>query len=681
MSHNENSGRERAPRGANCRGDRGARASAGARGADAARSVLGKVGSGARKVGSQARKAGSAVAPHFRRASKADVRAQAEERDAARGQGRPGGRPHGPRAPRDARNAAAQNARGPQRGYGEDEQRFSSAGAYGRDASAAPGGRNVALAGGAGRSSARSGFTAVDGGRSDAYDYGSAYRDDYAAGRDAYGYGAGRSGYGSEQGAYRAGANGYGRDEHAGGYDDVYGHGGYDSGYGPDYDDGYSYGSDRSGARRGGYRAAGSEGPYDAYDPYDDGGYDRDDAYDSGYGSYAAGEPDRIVPDEPRRPHRYVRPDLGPVPGSPSRRPGGAAAARRRRNNHRLILARHQRRSFVPWALAGVVVVLAVVLGVNFVNGRMEAQRQAEEAAAAEAAAQEEAREQRRMIESFSIANADLDSIPAAQTDPELFSLSGADAPELTDNELKALSTALAPVSELGEAGYVLINLETGFGLAYNADERIYGASSFKFPYAVYLCQDLVDGGELALDDECPESASGLSVSELIRASVVDSDNDSFVALRDAYDAEDFDTWIEGLGVTDARYDQESFPTLSTRSLVKLWANAYQYFQTGGDTATWLKGLCGKTTTSFLRDGITQPGITVYDKAGWYPSEDEAYCSVTDAGIVEDADGTPYLMAVMTSMSYSDEAVEAFEGLANIIFSTRGALAVDATEE
>lgn len=233
MSHNENSGRERAPRGANCRGDRGARASAGARGADAARSVLGKVGSGARKVGSQARKAGSAVAPHFRRASKADVRAQAEERDAARGQGRPGGRPHGPRAPRDARNAAAQNARGPQRGYGEDEQRFSSAGAYGRDASAAPGGRNVALAGGAGRSSARSGFTAVDGGRSDAYDYGSAYRDDYAAGRDAYGYGAGRSGYGSEQGAYRAGANGYGRDEHAGGYDDVYGHGGYDSGYGP----------------------------------------------------------------------------------------------------------------------------------------------------------------------------------------------------------------------------------------------------------------------------------------------------------------------------------------------------------------------------------------------------------------------------------------------------------------
>ena len=136
--------------------------------------------------------------------------------------------------------------------------------------------------------------------------------------------------------------------------------------------------------------------------------------------------------------------------------------------------------------------------------------------------------------------------------------------------------------------------------------------------------------------------------------------------------------YLEDLGVTDLRYNQESFPTLSTLSLTKLWADAYQYFQTGSETASWLEGLCGQTTTSFIRDGITQPGVTVHNKAGWYPSDDVDYRSVTDAGIVEDADGDVYLLAIMTGMSYNDESVSAFEELANIIFETRGALATDA---
>lgn len=625
--------------------------SAAARGWDAARSVLGKVGSGARR-------AGSAVTPHFRRASKESVRAQAEQDRAA-------GRGHGV-SERDTSRAAARrgDAAAGRSGHGAPQRR--NAGARGR--SEAPGvpsprragaGCNVALAGrGQGRAEApyAPDERAPYGDYDQSISYGRA-DDGRTVPQDRGGRpgraGTRRSGYAGRDGAYRSdfaegGANGYG---------DAYGSDA-PSGYAEGYDRGRGYASDRS---------SGYAGPDGA--PYG--------AEAAGYADAPRphGRTDRIVPDTPRKPHRYVQPDLGPAPGASSRR-GGVTTSRH--HGRRLFLAHPARRhSVLPLVIIGVVALVLVGAGAAMINGYISAQRAAEEAAAAAEEQAEREREQAELISSFSIANADLDDIPSASDAPALFSLSGAGAPKLTSSEQKALATAIAPVEELGDVGFTLIDLQTGFGLAYNTDERVYGASSFKLPYAVYLCQDLVEGGELALDDVCPESANGWSVSDLIRASVVESDNDSFVSLREAYDDADFDAWIEDLGVTDARYDQLSFPTLSTRSLTKLWANAYRYFQSGTQTATWLEGLCGQTTTSFIRDGITQPGITVYDKAGWYPSEEVSYRSVTDAGIVEDADGDAYLMVIMTSMSYSDEAASAFGNLANIIFETRGALAAD----
>lgn len=586
------------------------------RGVDAVRSVLGKPGAGVRR-------AGDAATPHFRRASKENVRAQAEQGRAAgrsarpaRGQGVAGrGEP-----PFGSRGAAVPHERSA--GRAESAPRRSGAG------------RNVMLAGGA---AARDRGSVSRGGSFDDRPYGRDREDAYGA--DVRGYARG------EDTAY--GYGGYeGRQDTHGGYGDAYG-GGYDAGF----DAGY-----------------GSSAPY--------GGEDDQYFWDARRDRGGRAGADRIVPDVPRKPHRYMQPDLGPAPGARPRRGGGSAL---RHHGNRLFLARPGRRhSVVPLIAVGVAALLVFGAGAAMINGYVSAQRAAEEAAAAAEEQAQRERAQAELAASFSLAKADLNDIPAAADEATTFSLTKADAPTLTENEQKALATALAPVEELGSVGFTLIDLQTGFGLAYNVSEPVYGASSFKLPYAVYLCQDLVEGGAIALDDTCPTSSSGLSVAELIRASVVDSDNDSFVVLREAYDEEDFDAWIEGLGVTDLRYNQESFPTLSTLSLTKLWADAYQYFQTGGETASWLEGLCGQTTTSFIRDGITQPGVTVYNKAGWYPSDDVDYRSVTDAGIVEDADGDVYLLAIMTGMSYNDESVSAFEELANIIFETRGALATDA---
>ena len=384
--------------------------------------------------------------------------------------------------------------------------------------------------------------------------------------------------------------------------------------------------------------------------------------------------PDRILPDVPRRPHRYTRPDLGPVPGA---RPHRTRKSRGPGHGRRLMFAgpARPRRSPAQVAAIALVALAVVFVGAQLTMGYLDGKRRAEEEAAAAAAQEAYEREQEELVQSFSPGSADLDAIPAAEDGVELFSLSGADAPALSDRETEALSKALAPVEDLGPVGFALINLETGYGLAYNVDEVVYGASSFKAPYATYVCQSLVDAGKLALDDVCSASASSSSVRDLIRAAVVDSDNDSFIVLRAAYDAQGFESWIEDLGIDDTAHAEGSFPSYCARSAAKLWMNTYAYFNGSSETARWLKDLCGQTTTSFLRDGISDKVVEVYDKAGWYTSDDAQYRCVSDSGLVEDADGTTYLMTIMTGMSYGDDAVAAFGTLADTLFATREALA------
>ena len=456
-----------------------------------------------------------------------------------------------------------------------------------------------------------------------------------------------------------------------------------------------AYGERPRGAYAYGDEAAGA-GPRYGADPRSAYGGHAADAFpgaDAGYegeGAAPYGEDptaSRILPDVPRRPHRYTRPDLGPVPGS---HPHRARRGRGPGHGRRLMFAgpARQRRSLGQLALVAVVAIAVVFGGANLVMGYFDGRRRAEEEAAEAAAQAAYEQEQEEMLQSFSPANADLSAIPAAQDGVEKFSLSGADAEGLSDRTSEALQKAIAPVEELGPVGFTLINLETGFGLAYNVDQAVYGASSFKAPYATYICQELVDGGDLTLDSACPVGgnidASGYygntgddsyPLRELISAAVVESDNNAFIILRAAYDEQGFDAWIQGLGVEDAAHAEGNFPTYCARSAAKLWLNTYAYFSTGSETARWLEEQCGQTATSFLRDGITDKIAHVYDKAGWYTSDDEQYRCVSDAGLIEDADDTTYLMAIMTGMSYDDEASEAFGTLADTLFAARTELA------
>ena len=275
------------------------------------------------------------------------------------------------------------------------------------------------------------------------------------------------------------------------------------------------------------------------------------------------------------------------------------------------------------------------------------------------------------------LSKADFNDIPSGDT-VQTFSLVDDQIPALEDESLAALQDTLDQAQELGDVGVVFYDLSSGKGVTYNADAEVYGASSYKALYVLYVCELLVETGQVSLDDTLGTyggySMGWLTVRDLIETSVVNSDNDSFVALRATFDQDGYEDWIAALGVEDevALDPMSDFPTYCPRTSVKLWREMSEYLSRESETSQWLSGLLASTTRSFIRDGIADDHAMVRNKAGWIS---EAGCNATcDAGLI-DVDGDTYIMSIMTSMPWSDRSSEAVAAIAKALYDTRAALA------
>lgn len=291
----------------------------------------------------------------------------------------------------------------------------------------------------------------------------------------------------------------------------------------------------------------------------------------------------------------------------------------------------------------------------------------------------------------FDPSPASLDEIPASDS-LQTFVLpsqggerSGAAIPALAQSDAEAIVQAIEAVEEHGDASIVFYNLENGAGMAYRADTAVYGASSFKAPYALYVCESQIETGEAALDDACPGTdaydpdspynGGSYPLYDLIASAIVYSDNNAFGSLREAFDARGYDEWAERLGLVDAAWRKDSwYPWYCARTSAKAWTEMYDYLQSGTDAARYLGALLGQTEVSFLRTALADTNAAVYDKAGWCADEDPRWNGLCDAGIVS-IDGTPYIMSVMTGMPDGEEERALLEDLAAALFAARDALA------
>lgn len=271
-----------------------------------------------------------------------------------------------------------------------------------------------------------------------------------------------------------------------------------------------------------------------------------------------------------------------------------------------------------------------------------------------------------------------LNSVDSFATAPGTFSLiEGEDAAPLSEEQQESLAAATQNIEDGGyTVGFTLINLNTGKGIAYNLDSRVYGASSFKGPYAAYLCQHLGDNdASYPSGSEAAGSGVSSSIYSLIQPMILYSDNSAFSSLRNTYDSAGFAEWLNSCGVDSEIMHDTHFPRYSARESALLWLHAYQYLKTNTPTAQNLASLYEQTNVSFIRSGVSDDeGVeAVLNKAGWCAGS-ERFTGLCDAGLIKCTDGTTYLMSTMTNSPDGGLYTVRLANLASALFECRDVL-------
>ena len=271
-----------------------------------------------------------------------------------------------------------------------------------------------------------------------------------------------------------------------------------------------------------------------------------------------------------------------------------------------------------------------------------------------------------------------LNSVDSFATAPGTFSLiEGENSTPLSEEQQESLAAATQNIKGGGyTVGFALINLNTGKGIAYNLDSRVYGASSFKGPYAAFLCQHL-GGNDASYPSGSEAAGSGVSSSiySLMQPMILYSDNSAFSSLRNTYDSAGFAEWLNSCGVDSEIMHDTHFPRYSARESALLWLHAYQYLKTNTPTAQNLASLYEQTNVSFIRSGVSDDeGVeAVLNKAGWCAGS-ERFTGLCDAGLIKCTDGTTYLMSTMTNSPDGGLYTIRLANLASTLFECRDVL-------
>lgn len=271
-----------------------------------------------------------------------------------------------------------------------------------------------------------------------------------------------------------------------------------------------------------------------------------------------------------------------------------------------------------------------------------------------------------------------LNSVDSFATAPGTFSLiEGEDATPLSEEQQESLAAATQNIEDGGyTVGFTLINLNTGKGIAYNLDSRVYGASSFKGPYAAFLCQHLGDNdASYPSGSEAAGSGVSSSIYSLMQPMILYSDNSAFSSLRNTYDSAGFAEWLNSCGVDSEIMHDTHFPRYSARESALLWLRTYQYLKTNTPTAQNLASLYEQTNVSFIRSGVSGDGEVeaVLNKAGWC-SGSERFTGLCDAGLIKCTDDTTYLMSTMTNSPDGGLYTVRLANLASTLFECRDVL-------
>ena len=207
----------------------------------------------------------------------------------------------------------------------------------------------------------------------------------------------------------------------------------------------------------------------------------------------------------------------------------------------------------------------------------------------------------------------------------------------LSDPLRERLESAIASAREKEKSlGFILVDIRTGQGIAYNPDERYYGASTIKAPYIA----SVVFSDPSSVDKNGP----------LMQSALKQSSNYAYTVLRQTYGPGPMQIWAGRAGISDADLQYSLFPWCSARDLAKLWLVNYAWFESGGiagTVASWMED----PNLSAIRPVLGNK-YTIRSKAGWKASFEHCF---NDAGIIY-AENGPYILAIMTDYDGGGES-------------------------
>lgn len=249
-----------------------------------------------------------------------------------------------------------------------------------------------------------------------------------------------------------------------------------------------------------------------------------------------------------------------------------------------------------------------------------------------------------------SFTSPDLSSMNSAAGEKNITSFGGYTlSKELREKLQKAIDSAKKGDRNVG---FVMMDIRTGQGVAYNADERFYGASTIKgfyVPAVVYSDPSSINKWE-----------------QQMKSTLQLSSNYTYEMLRKTYGPEPIKAWAARAGISDEGINNSLFTWYSARNLAKLWLVNYSYFQTGG-TADTVGSWMQEPNISILKS-VLGGKYTTRSKGGWKSSPERAF---NDAGIVYAGNG-PYVIALMSDYPGMGETglygiVEALDACHNAI--------------
>lgn len=218
------------------------------------------------------------------------------------------------------------------------------------------------------------------------------------------------------------------------------------------------------------------------------------------------------------------------------------------------------------------------------------------------------------------------------------------DCPDFGSTEAFAqLTQAIADFEGRGRTlGLTIVDLPSGRVLRYNADHDFYCASTIKAPFTVAGYELLVDTGQV----------DASAVDELARAEIIQSDNDAYLALRDAFGTDAFTAWLEAAAVSPGVYPtladlaQTHYPHLTCRQLGAMWQHIYAYLSRGEGSAQKLIRYFRARQVSPIREALGRQYET-WSKAGWidFSADGGVEPATWDAGVVFAGSGS-YVLVV-----------------------------------